>query len=101
MSNIVLEIEGLFDVDEAQRELQISYRTLYRWIGKGLISPVKIGGRNYITKSDVERLKVERRSEKSTGVERAKISEQPNVQKRATGYEEPMVRERSKTRERA
>jgi len=63
MANIVLRVEGLFDVDEARHELQIGYMTLYRWIAKGLISPVRINGHNYFPKSEVDRLKVERQSE--------------------------------------
>ncbi len=63
MANIALE--GLFDVQEALDELEIGYATFYRWIKKGLISPVKIGGRHYVTQSDVARLKSERASQGS------------------------------------
>ena len=57
MGNIVLETEGLFDPNEAAKEIGIGYATLYRWIKKGLLSPVKIAGRNYIPISEIERLK--------------------------------------------
>jgi len=61
MANI--EFEGLFDIQEVLDQLQIGYATLYRWIKKAGISPVKIAGRNYLTQSDIERLKSERASQ--------------------------------------
>ena len=57
MDNIVIEAKGLLDIQETLDELQISYATFFRWIKKGHLSPVKIGGRTYITRSDVERIK--------------------------------------------
>ena len=66
MANIVLEMEGLLDIQEALDELQIGYATLYRWIKKGHISPVRIGNqhnyRTYITRSDVDRIKTQRQN---------------------------------------
>jgi len=63
MAKILLEVEGLLDVQEALDELQIGYATLYRWIKKGLVFPVKINGQNYFTKSDVDRLKSQRQND--------------------------------------
>ena len=62
MAKVVIEIDGLLDVQEALGELPIGYATLFRWIKKGDILPIKIGDRTYITQSDVQRLKVERQT---------------------------------------
>jgi len=67
MAKILFEVEGLLDVQEALGELQIGYATLYRWIKKGLVSPVKINGQNYFTKSDVDRLNRQRRASQVKG----------------------------------
>lgn len=63
-AKILLVIEGLFDVRAALDELQIGYATLYRYISKGLITSIRINGRNYFTKSDIERLKSQRQNDR-------------------------------------
>jgi len=63
MANIVLEIEGLLDIEETLKELKIGYATLYRWIKKGRISPVRIGNRTYIPRSDVNRINKRRQND--------------------------------------
>jgi len=57
MAKVVLEVEGLLDIQEALDQLQIGYATLYRWIKKGQLFPVRIGNRTYITRADVERVR--------------------------------------------
>lgn len=43
MMELRLETENLLTVKEAMQELGVSHATLYRWIEKGKIRPVKIG----------------------------------------------------------
>ena len=53
MGKIVLETEGLFTTLEACKEIGIGYATLYRWIKKGLLIPVKIDGQNFIPQGEI------------------------------------------------
>jgi len=55
---------NLINLSEASRQLKISYVTLWRWIKKGKVTPVRILGLPYLTLDQVERLKKEQ-NEKS------------------------------------
>ena len=53
MGKIVLETEGLFTVNEACKIIGIGYSTIYRWIKRHLIIPVKIDGQNFIPQGEI------------------------------------------------
>jgi len=69
-----VKIEGLlYDINnlpteyinlsEASRRLQVSYVTLWRWIKKGKVTPVRILGLPYLTLDQVESLKNEKNNQ--------------------------------------
>ena len=51
---------NLVNLSEASRRLEISYVTLWRWIKKGKVAPVRILGLPYLTTDQVELLKKEK-----------------------------------------
>ena len=51
------DTDGQYDIEQAARELGIGIATLYRWMRKGSIIPIRIYRRTFIPKSEVERLK--------------------------------------------
>jgi excisionase family DNA binding protein len=57
------ELKNLLDPEDTCLWLHISYPTLNRWIKSGKIGVIKIRGRNYFTKQEVERLMLRRESE--------------------------------------
>ena len=57
---------NLVNLSEASRRLQVSYVTLWRWIKKGKVTPVRILGLPYLTLDQVESLKNEK-NEQATG----------------------------------
>jgi len=59
---------NLVNLSEASRRLQVSYVTLWRWIKKGKVTPVRILGLPYLTLDQVESLKNEK-NKKATGVQ--------------------------------
>ena len=48
---------NLVNIKEACRQLGISYPTIWRWIKKGKVQPVRILGLPYLTLDQVESLK--------------------------------------------
>jgi len=59
---------NLVNLSEASRRLEINYVTLWRWIKKGKVNPVRILGLPYLTLDQVESLKNEK-NKQATGVE--------------------------------
>jgi len=57
MAKIFIDTDELYDTTEAARLIGIGYVTLYRWIKNGKLIPLRIGGRTFITKSEIERVK--------------------------------------------
>jgi len=51
------DTDGQYELEQAARELNIGIATLYRWMRKGSIIPIRIYRRTFIPKSEVERLK--------------------------------------------
>lgn len=47
----------LLDAQDVQRLLKIGRSTYYRWVGSGLLNPIRIGGRHYYSPSLIEDLK--------------------------------------------
>ncbi|GAI75046.1 unnamed protein product [marine sediment metagenome] len=60
MTKLIVDTEEIYETNEAARLLGIGYATLYRWIKDGKLIPLRIGGRTFIPKSEVERLKNEK-----------------------------------------
>jgi len=58
----------MINLSEASRRLEISYVTLWRWIKKGKVTPVRILGLPYLTLDQVESLKNEKNNQ-ATGAE--------------------------------
>ena len=61
MTKLVVDTAELYDTNEAARLLGVGYATLYRWIKDGRLIPLRVGGRTLIPKTEVERLKGERK----------------------------------------
>ena len=60
MPKLVVDTAELYDTNEAARLLGIGYATLYRWIKDDKLTPLRVGGRTLIPKSEVERLNNEK-----------------------------------------
>jgi len=58
-----ITIDNVYETTEAARLIGIGYATLYRWIKRGKLIPIRIAGRTLIPKSEVERLKNEKAAE--------------------------------------
>ncbi|MBA7506549.1 hypothetical protein ES706_05240 [subsurface metagenome] len=65
MPKIVIDVDDLYETEEAARLIGIGYATLYRWIKKGKLLPVRVAGRTLIPKYEIDRLK----NKQATGVE--------------------------------
>ena len=57
----------LVNLSEASRRLDINYVTLWRWIKKGKVTPVRILGLPYLTLDQVESLKNEKTNQAAGG----------------------------------
>lgn len=57
MPKHLVDTEDLYDVAEAARLIGMGYATLYRWIKRGDIVPLRVSGRTLITKSEVDRVR--------------------------------------------
>ncbi len=55
MTKLIVDTAEVYDTNEAARLLKIGYATLYRWIKDGKLIPIRIGGRTFIPKSEIER----------------------------------------------
>jgi len=56
MAKLVVDLEEVYELDEAATALDIGIATLFRRMKKGDIIPIRLSGRTYIPKSEVERL---------------------------------------------
>ncbi len=52
----VFSTDELYSLDEATKLLGIGIATLFRWMKTDKIIPLRLNGRTYIPKSEVERL---------------------------------------------
>ena len=59
MPKIVIDTDELYETKEAAELIGIGYATLYRWIKKGRLVPVRVAGRTLIPKYEIERLSKE------------------------------------------
>lgn len=55
MPKIVIDTDEVYELKEAADLLQIGIATLFRWMRKGEIVPLRISGRTFIPKSEIER----------------------------------------------
>ena len=56
MPEIKFQTDDLISYREAVRILGISRMTLYAWVNKGKLNPLKIADRRYLFREEVERL---------------------------------------------
>ena len=56
MAKILLDTDSLFDTTEASQMLGMGYATLYRWISRGKIVPIRVMGRTLIPQSEIDRI---------------------------------------------
>jgi len=68
MAKITITDESLVNLSEASRQLGISYMTLWRWIKRGKVTPIRIVGLPFLTLDQVEFLKNEK-NKQATGDE--------------------------------
>jgi predicted site-specific integrase-resolvase len=59
MAKIVVDTAEVLELEEAAHELGIGIATLFRWMKKGQIVPLKLGNRTYIPRSEIKRLQGE------------------------------------------
>jgi len=57
MVKISLSTDELFSVAQAAEIFKKPRLTIYRWIKRGKINAIKLGGGTYIEKSEIERIK--------------------------------------------
>jgi len=57
MPKILIDTDELYETEEAAKLMGIGYATLYRWIKKGKLIPVRVMGRTLVPKFEIERLK--------------------------------------------
>jgi len=63
MAKLVVDTEELYPPEQAAELIGIGIATLWRWVKKGDLVPLRLSGRTFIPKSEVERLKERRASE--------------------------------------
>jgi len=57
-SNVItIETDSLLNMTEAIKYLHITARTMFRWINKGKIQPIRIGGHLLFSSDELKRLK--------------------------------------------
>lgn len=56
-TTIVISADDLITVPQAAKDLGVHFATVYRWIEKGKIHPIRIAGQVYLAVADVKRLK--------------------------------------------
>jgi len=60
MTKIVIETDEVYELEEAASLLKIGIATLFRRLKRGEITPLRLGSRTYIPRSEVDRLKNKR-----------------------------------------
>ena len=63
MEGIMLQTQGLLNLEEARTRIGISEITIYRWMRSGRIVPIKILGTNYFSAKEVEELRLKKEQE--------------------------------------
>ena len=53
---IVIDTDEVYELEEAAQLLGIGIATLFRWMKKGQIIPLRLSNRTFIPKSEIERL---------------------------------------------
>jgi len=60
MPKMVIDTDEVYELEEAARLLDIGIATLFRWMKKGKIVPLKLSNRTFIPKSEIERLNLKK-----------------------------------------
>lgn len=63
MAKLMVDTEELYPPEQAAELIGIGIATLWRWVKRGKLIPLRLSGRTFIPKSEVERLKEEKASE--------------------------------------
>ena len=56
----------VFSIDEVAQQFNVTRPTVYTWIGKGLLTSFRVGGRRRVTEKALERFKSD--AEKSSAI---------------------------------
>jgi len=59
MPYINVKTTDLYTVQETMKALSVSRQTIYDWIGKNKLIPIRLSNRVFFYKEDIERLKDE------------------------------------------
>jgi excisionase family DNA binding protein len=59
-TKITISTDDLLSVPQAAKQLGVHFATLYRWIDKGRVRPLRIGGQVFVTRDEVRALKKQR-----------------------------------------
>jgi len=57
---MAIELRGLYNHGDAARMLNVTRRTILRWLKSGRITPVLVARQKLIPESEIERLRKER-----------------------------------------
>ena len=60
MTKLLVDTEELYPPEQAAKLIGIGIATLWRWVKKDKLVPLRLSGRIFIPKSEIERLKKER-----------------------------------------
>lgn len=63
--SVIIETKSLMTVKDAAKFAEVTRVTIYRWINAGKITTVTFGNISYVVRTDVERIKEVRESEKN------------------------------------
>ena len=61
-TKITISTDDLLSVPQAAKELGVHFATVYRWIDKGRIHPVRIGGQVFVAVDEIRALKEQRQT---------------------------------------
>ena len=59
MGKGLVDIPGLYEIEEAAKALDVGVATIFRWMKSGKLISLDVGGRTLIAQSEIERLKNE------------------------------------------
>ena len=67
MKEITVLTNDLMSVQDAAKELRRHRYQVYRWVGSGKITAIKLGGILFVPKSEIERIKKEEVTRRQIG----------------------------------
>lgn len=72
VSSIVIKTSSLLNATDTAAYLGIAQRTLFRWINKGKIQPIRIGGHLFFARDGLKQLKTAQNSSKNNSATEVK-----------------------------